>query len=97
MYNFKNVELLELVEGYAVENNLIDCEEMLSDRFDEQQLPLLLESWIAQDHVTAGDEFTDGPMLSESFSAWTDGLVEEGDLHAEQLQNYSYVGKYSEL
>jgi hypothetical protein len=91
-----DVELLTLVECYATENNLIDSEEALSDRFDEEALPHLLQAW-HDNPQNYGQEFSDRVMLNEEFSNWTDGLCREHIVHPEQQQQYCYVGKMEYL
>ena len=80
--NFNNVDMLDIVEEYASMNNLIDSEEMLSLRFDQ----LLEEIDIDTD---------DSDMIHQAFNDWSDGLCKDGEIHQEQYNNYTYVGKYS--
>jgi hypothetical protein len=82
--NFKHVSLLELVECYAAENNLIDSEEELSERFDQ----MLAE-------CSPDFPLEDEPALSEAFNDWTDSLCTDGELHDEQYNQYCYVGRHS--
>jgi hypothetical protein len=37
----------------------------------------------------------DETAINELFNNWTDGLCEEGRLHQEQYNSYTYVGDYS--
>lgn len=92
MRNFSNVTLLELVEEYALNNNLIMDEDTLGECFDNEVAAGLIEQFGIK-----GVEFTDEAMISEAFSAFTDGLQRCGRLHAEQVKNYDYVGKYSDI
>lgn len=82
--SFKHISLLELVESYATENNLIDSEEMLSERFDQ----MLAE-------CAPNFPLDDEPALSEAFNNWSDSLCKDGEIHDEQYNQYSYVGKHS--
>lgn len=86
MQNFNQVDLLEIVEYWADSEGLISSEEELSNRFDEEIAPLVIEQH--------GED--DQPAINESFNNWSDSLNRDGDLHDEQYDKYSYVGKYSE-
>jgi hypothetical protein len=87
MFNWDNVELLELVECYAESEvlcgNVVICDEAeLSKRFDDE-----FEEFLAEHR-------DDEPMINETFNNWTDGLCKDGLLHPEQYDKYGYVGKY---
>ena len=90
MSNYNDETLLEMVELYAADNSLIDSEDMLSERFDEEIAPLIIEQ-----HGKKGEEFTDTVMMSEEFSNWSDGLCKDGEIHPIQYDQYCYTGKYS--
>ena len=85
MSNFNNVDLLEIVEEYASYNSLIDSEEALSERFDNEVAPAVIEQYGADDE----------PAMSEAFNNWSDALCKDGELHPEQYSKYCYVGDYS--
>lgn len=82
---FANSDLLEIVEHFAEENDLISSEEQLSERFDEEVAPNVIEAYGENDE----------PAMNEAFSGFVDYLQEEGQLHSEQVNSYVYVGKYS--
>ena len=90
MANFKGVNLLELVECYAIENDLPSCEEDLSERFDNDVMPSILET-----HGEPGISFEDTDMATQAFNDWADGLCKDGEIHDEQYSNYAYVGEWS--
>lgn len=92
MSNFKHMSILEVVEGYASDNNLIDSEEALSERFDEMLKDCVLPN-MEYDERSSFEE--DAPMISESFSNFADSLESDGELHQEQVSNYDYVGVFS--
>ena len=87
MFNWNHTtDLLELVEELATFNtHLVQSEEDLSERFD-----CCYEDIIREDRLEE-----DGPAISELFSNYADSLVSDGILHAEQYQNYCYLGKFS--
>ena len=85
MQNYNNEDLLEMVELYAEECGLIDSEDMLSERFDEEIAPLIIEQYGVDDE----------PAMSEGFNDWSDGLCKDGIIHSEQYDQYYYVGKWS--
>ena len=82
---FSHVELLEIIEEYATVNGGIDSEQELSDRFDDEIAPLII------DQYGEGDE----PAMDEAFNDWSDSLCKDGELHELQYNQYCYVGKYS--
>jgi len=84
MNNFKNADLLEIVEELASYMGTIDSEEALSEAFDN-----MLEE------CAPTFDFDDSVMLSEAFNDWADGLCRDGHIHAEQYNKYCYVGKDS--
>jgi hypothetical protein len=93
--NWNNVELLDLVETYAayeqtIGNRPISSEQGLSDRFDDEIAPLIIE-----EHGIKGELFEDTDMMNEQFSNWSDRLCKNGEIHPEQYNQYCYVGKYS--
>ncbi len=73
--------LLEIIEELAsnYDNEVIQDEEQLSERFDEF-FPNLDEN--------------DKPAMRELFNNWTDSLCKGGEMHSEQYDNYCYVGNY---
>ena len=87
---YNNETLLEMVELYAFEMGLVSSEGDLSDQFDEEVLPAILEAYGEK-----GVEFTDTCMICEAFSNWSDSLCKEGEIHPEQYNSYCYIGEYS--
>lgn len=86
MGKWDRVTLLEMVERFAEDNDLIASEEELSERFDSEVLPAVVEEY--------GED--DVPAISESFNNWTDMLCKDGELHPEQYNNYCYVGRLAD-
>lgn len=84
--NWNKVDLLEMVELYAEENGMIASEQELSERFDAEILPMVIEQYGADDD----------PAISEAFNDWTDSLTKDGELHPEQYNQYCYVGRLSD-
>jgi len=82
---FSHVKLLDIIEEYATVNGGIDSEQELSDRFDDEIAPLII------DQYGEGDE----PAMDEAFNDWSDSLCKDGELHELQYNQYCYVGKYS--
>ena len=89
--NYNDENLLSMVELYAGEMGLVDSEEALSARFDEEVAPSILEA-----HGQPGVAFEDSDMMTQAFNDWTDVLCKEGEIHLEQYNTYGYVGKWSE-
>ena len=86
MKNFKHFDLLEAVELWAADNNLqYPDEESVSAAFDEQVAEAVVARYGADD----------APAMSEAFSAFTDNLETEHELHSEQVKHYVYMGKYA--
>lgn len=83
--NFTGMTVLELAEYYASYNNLWPDEDSLSETFDQEIAPLVIEQY--------GED--DEPAMNEAFNNWTDELCKDGSLHATQYNEYCYVGKYS--
>lgn len=79
---------LEAVEYYANYNHLISSEDELSERFDDEVIPSLRDAWLEY------SDYPDYPMISVEFSNFVDGLVSGGELHEQQMSDYSYVGRY---
>ncbi len=90
MFNFNSIDLIDLVEEYASNNGLVSSEAELSELFDSEVMPILIEA-----HGKKGEEFNDQPMIDENFNNWTDGLRDEGAIHEEQYNTYTYIGKWS--
>ena len=84
-HNYNDETLLEMVELYAEGAGNIASEQELSDIFDRDIAPLVLENYDADDYVA----------FSEAFNNWADGLCKDGEIHPEQYSNYCYVGTYS--
>lgn len=90
MINWRNYTELEVVEALASWENMIDSEEMLSEKFDEYMEEALSNSSTC--NCSYGE---DEPQLNEDFGAWTDGLCKDGEIHSTQYSAYTYVGKWS--
>jgi hypothetical protein len=88
--NYNDENLLEMVELYANEVGLIASEDELSERFDNEVMPGLLEA-----HGKPGVQFDDEVMIDEEFSNWADSLCKGGEIHPEQYNSYEYTGKWS--
>lgn len=84
--NWNRVDLLEMVELYAEENGGIASEQELSDRFDRDILPSVIEQYSEDDSVA----------INEAFNDWSDALCKDGELHEEQYNNYCYVGRLAD-
>lgn len=82
---FSKSELLEQVEEYA--NYIgISSEEELSEIFDQEVLPAVIEQY--------GED--DQPAINETFNNWTDSLCKDGFIHDLQYDQYCYVGKLAD-
>lgn len=79
-------DLIDLVELYAEDNGQIASEDELSKRFDEEILPLMLETYSEDDSIA----------ISEAFNDWTDSLCKDGEIHPAQYDSYCYVGKLAD-
>jgi hypothetical protein len=85
MSNYNDETLLEMVELYAADNGLISDEDELSELFDEDIAPSVIEQY--------GED--DEPAMSEAFNNWSDALCKDGVIHPAQYAAYCYTGKYS--
>ncbi len=85
MKNYNDENLLEMVELYAEEMGYIASEDELSERFDEQVLPAVIDQYGTDDTIA----------ISEEFNNWTDSLCKDGEIHPEQYSEYCYVGSAS--
>ena len=83
--NWNRYSTLEIVEALAEYEGAIASEEELSELFDQELAPYVLDQY-GEDDVSA---------FSEAFNDWTDALRSNGELHPEQYNNYGYVGRYS--
>lgn len=86
MIDWNKLELLDIVEGYAENNGGISSEEELSNRFDNEIAPLVIENYGTEDQ----------PAIDEAFGNWTDSLLSVGEIHEAQYNQYDYIGRYSE-
>lgn len=86
MGNWNRVDLLDMVELYAEDNGMIASEQELSDRFDSEILPHVIEKY--------GED--DQPAINEAFNDWTDSLCKDGEIHEEQYNSYCYVGRLAD-
>jgi hypothetical protein len=75
---------LTAVEEWAEENGLIASEADLSELFDEEIAPFVIEQY--------GED--DKPAMNEAFNDWSDSLCKDEQLHDLQYDKYCYVGKY---
>lgn len=82
MTSEEDVEL-EHVEYFAKLSRLIASEQRLSDLFDENVLPYILETYGEDDTVA----------ISEAFNNWSDSLCKDGEIHPLQYSEYCYVGR----
>lgn len=89
MNNWNNIDLIEIIEAYASDNNLIASEEELSERFDE-----MIKECSSPEDLMTFENGDDLPMINETFNNWTDSLVSDGELHPEQYRLYTYVGEF---
>ena len=85
MKNYNDENLLQMVELYAGQMGYISNEQELSDLFDTEMAPHVIEIYGENDQ----------PAMSEGFNNWTDSLCREGEIHPEQYNNYCYVGLYA--
>jgi uncharacterized HAD superfamily protein len=79
---FLNVSELEAVEQWAGDNNCIDSEGALSERYDE-----MLEEMDAD----YGEDYT---AFTQDFNNITDNWCKDGLIHELQYNQYCYVGKH---
>ena len=85
MMNYNDENPLEMVELYAEEMGHIASEIELSEQFDQDIAPHVIEQY------GPGDE----PAMSESFNNWSDMLCKDGEIHPLQYDQYCYVGEYA--
>ena len=85
MSNYYDENLLEMIELYAQEVGNIASEEELSECFDADVLPHVIEQY--------GED--DQPAINEAFNNWSDALCKAGEIHPEQYAQYCYVGDAS--
>jgi len=90
MRHYDDEDLIGMVELYAEEVGAIASEDELSEKFDEEVAPTIIET-----HGEKGVEFTDSIMMTEEFNNWADALCKEGEIHPIQYNDYGYVGEYS--
>lgn len=86
MKNWDRVDLLEMVELFAEDNGWISSEDELSTCFDDEIAPSIIRQYGENDTVA----------MNEAFNDWSDMLCKDGEIHEEQYNTYSYVGKYSD-
>jgi hypothetical protein len=79
---FLDFSELEAVEQWAGDNNCIDSEQALSERYDEML-------WEIDAHY--GDDYT---AFCEDFNNITDNWCKDGLIHSLQYDSYCYVGKH---
>ena len=90
-FTWNDENLLEVVELLADEMGMISSELDLSAKFDAEVMPGLLEQF-----GKPGEQFTDQPMIDETFNNWADMLCKEGELHSVQYHEYCNVGEYAD-
>ena len=83
--NWNRVDLLEMVELYAEDNYMLSSEKALSELFDAEIAPVIIDQYGADDTIA----------MNEAFNNWTDMLCKDGTIHEAQYSAYCYVGKYS--
>lgn len=86
MKNWHRIDMLEVVELFAEDNGMIASEQELSDRFDLEVLPHVIEQYGEDDSVA----------INEAFNDWTDGLCKDGEIHESQYNSYCYVGRLAD-
>lgn len=86
MKNWNQTDMLEVVELFAEDNGMIASEEELSERFDSDVLPHIIEQY--------GED--DEPAIMQGFADWCDSLCRDGEIHPEQDRNYCYVGRLAD-
>jgi len=92
---FKGMSDLEMAEALAEHENLPCSEQDVSDRYDTH----IEESEPCENcgvNKVLHQLKNDSDMLHQDFSSFVDNLHTDGEIHQEQVNNYSYVGKYSE-
>ena len=62
-----------------------ECEQRISERFDEEVLPLVIEQY--------GED--DQPAIDEAFNDWTDSLCKNKEICSYAYSVFEYVGKHS--
>jgi hypothetical protein len=82
---WNNESHLELIEQVAETEGMISCEEELSEMFDRDIAPLVIEQY--------GED--DQPAMNEAFNNWSDGLTKDGQLHPLQYDTYVYCGNHA--
>lgn len=87
--NYNDENPLKMVELYADSQGYIASEDELSEAFDEQVMPNILEKY-----GKLGEAFDDDIMVNEEFNNWSDALCKNGEIHPLQYDQYGYVGKY---
>lgn len=75
--NWNDENLLEVVELLAHSNRWIASEEELSDLFDQDIAPMVIEQYGEDDTIA----------MSEAFNNWSDRLCKDGEIHPEQYAN----------
>lgn len=80
------------IEWIAESYNLVDSEEALSERFDSEIMPLILEQ-----HSAPGEAFEDQCLIDQAFNDWTDSLCKDGEIHELQYDQYTYTGKWCDV
>ncbi len=83
MRDWNKIDMLEVVELFAEDNGMISTEEELSERFDAEVLPAVIEQYGENDE----------PAINEAFNNWTVSLRDDGVIHSEQYNSYYYVGR----
>ena len=81
-----DTELLSKVELFASDNKLISSESQLSDLFDSEIAPYVIDQYGENDQCA----------IDQAFNDWTDGLCTDGIIHPEQYSKYGYVGKFAD-
>lgn len=87
--NYNDENFLDMVELYADSQGFIASEDDLSEKFDNEIMPSLIEHYGKK-----GELFDDETMMNEEFNNWSDSLCKDGEIHPLQYDNYCYVGKH---
>jgi hypothetical protein len=84
--NWNSVDELEMIEQYAESEGWVSSEQQLSDYFDEEVAPYVVEQYGSDEQCA----------IDQAFNDWSDGLCKDGMIHEKQYNEYCYVGKYSD-
>jgi len=82
MKKWNDESMIQVIELYAADNQMLASEQELSDLFDAR--------------IDEYDNYPthDKTMLIEDFNIFADMLCKGGDIHPDQYYEYNYAGKY---